>query len=96
MLEGANSQGGTMSKKPAHEIRLGKIRAAIWRNGENGKSWFSVTLSKIYTDADGKWKDTTSFHRDDLPLLCKVVDLAHSWCFDSRAEEAENAEVANG
>ena len=66
-----------MSKKPVHEVRLGKIRAAIWRNGEKGKSWFSVSLSKIYTDADGKWKDTTSFHRDDLPLLCKVADLAH-------------------
>jgi hypothetical protein len=85
-----------MSKKPAHEIRLGKIRTAIWRNGENGKSWFSVTLSKIYTDSDGKWKDTQSFHRDDLPLLCKVADLAHSWCFDNRAEEAETAEAANG
>jgi hypothetical protein len=85
-----------MSKKPIKEIRLGKVRAAIWANGENGKSWFSVTLSKIYTDADGKWKDTTSFHRDDLPLLCKVADMAHSWCFEHKAEEPEKAEAANG
>lgn len=85
-----------MSKKPVQEIRLGKIRAAIWQNGE-GKGWYSVTLSKIYTDADGKWKDTQSFHRDDLPLLCKVADLAHSWCFEHKAvEEPERAEAANG
>jgi hypothetical protein len=88
MLEGAKRKEGTMSKKPLKEIRLGKVRAAVWQNGENGKSWYSVTLSKIYTDADGKWKDTSSFHRDDLPLLCKVADLAHSWCFDHKPEEA--------
>ena len=29
--------------------------------------------------------DTTSFGRDDLPLVAKVADIAHSWIFAQAA-----------
>ena len=40
-----------------------------------------MTLSRLYKDGDD-WKDSTSFGRDDLPLLAKVADLAHTWIFE--------------
>lgn len=67
-------------QKPVHEIRLGVVRAAIWRNElENGVR-FNASFSRIYRDGD-QWKHTESFGRDDLLVLAKVADEAHSWIF---------------
>ena len=77
----------TMSKKPVHEIRLGRIRAAIWENETQNGARHNVTLTRLYKDGD-KWKDSGSFGRDDLPLVAKVADLCHTWIFQQRQEEA--------
>ena len=66
-------------QKPTHEIRLGRIRAAIWANQtENREVWFNVTVSRLYKEND-KWQDTSTFGRDDLPIVAKVVDMAYAW-----------------
>jgi hypothetical protein len=64
--------------KPVHDLRLGRIKAAIWRNeGPNG-TMFNVTISRLWKDGS-QWKDSTSFGRDDLLLVAKVADMAHTW-----------------
>jgi hypothetical protein len=68
-------------KRPVHELRLGRIRAAVWENSTQNGTRHNVTVSRLYKDGDD-WKDSTSFGRDDLPLLAKVADLAHSWIFE--------------
>jgi hypothetical protein len=68
-------------QKPAHEIRLGRIKATIWENETENGIRHNVTLSRIYKDGD-EWKQTGSFGRDDLPLVAKVADLAHSWIYE--------------
>jgi hypothetical protein len=71
-----------MAERPVHEIRLGRIKAAIWRNHlEEGGVRHNVTIVRIYK-ADGAWEQTTSFGRDDLPLVVKVADLAHLWIYE--------------
>ena len=71
----ANDNG---KQRPAHEIRLGRIRATIWANqGESG-TWFNVTLSRSYKDGD-EWKSSSSFGRDELLTVAKVADLANTW-----------------
>lgn len=68
--------------KPIHEIRLGRIKAAVWKNdGPNGPV-HNVTFARLYKDSQDQWRDSDSFNRDDLPLLAKVADRAHSWIFD--------------
>ena len=69
------------AKKPVHELRIGRIRAAIWENETQNGTRHNVTFSSLYKDGD-QWKDSQSFGRDDLPLLAKVADRAHSWIFD--------------
>jgi hypothetical protein len=65
-------------QRPAHEIRLGRIKAAIWANeGDNG-TWFNVTVSRSYKDGD-EWKSASSFGRDELLTLAKVADMANTW-----------------
>ena len=65
--------------RPVHEIRLGRVKAAVWANpGEHGVR-YSVTVSRVYKDSEQKWQTTDSFGRDDLLVLAKVSDLAHTW-----------------
>jgi hypothetical protein len=66
-------------KKPVHEIRLGKVRAAIWQNEtEGGSIRHSVTFSRLYKEGEN-WRDSASFGRQELLLLVKVADLAHTY-----------------
>jgi hypothetical protein len=76
-----------MNAKPIHEIRLGAIKAAVWKNETDTGTRFNVKLSRIYKDGD-TWKSTDSFGRDDLLPLAKVSDLAHSWIHQREQEEA--------
>lgn len=65
--------------KPAHEIKLGKIRVAIWANEtENREVWFNAVVTRLYKTND-KWKETTSLGHTDLPMAMKAIDMAHSW-----------------
>ena len=69
-------------QKPAKNIRLGRIRASIWANStESGDTWFNVSVTRLYRDGD-RWQDTTTFGRDDLPVVSKVVDMAYAWIWD--------------
>lgn len=68
------------NNKPVHELRLGRIKAAIWENNTSNGVRHNVTIQRIYRDGD-QWKTSDSFGRDDLPLLIKVADMAHTWVF---------------
>jgi len=84
-----------MSKqKPAHEIRLGSIKATIWENETLNGTRHNVTLARLYKDGD-EWKRSESFGRDDLPLVAKVVDQAHSWIYEQgqRVNSRERADA---
>ena len=67
------------------------MKAAIWGNQTENGLRYNVTVSRIYKerDGDGQWKTSESFGRDDLLLLGKVLDLAHSWiCREEQGHEA--------
>jgi hypothetical protein len=80
--------------KPVQEIRLGAIKAAVWKNETESGVRYNVTFSRLYKDGD-EWKSTESFGRDDLLLLGKVADHAHSWIFDQSQEEDKAAKAAS-
>ena len=60
-------------KRPVHEVRMGRIKAAIWENESDNGTFHNVAISRLYKDGDD-WKDSTSFGREDLPLVIKVAD----------------------
>lgn len=68
----------TKTNRPAHEIRIGAIRAAIWANQSENGLWHNVTFERTYRDGE-EFKSAASFGRDDLLILSKVADMAHSW-----------------
>jgi hypothetical protein len=80
--------------RPTHEIKLGRIRAAIWSNqNEDRDVWFNVKVSRLYRDKD-QWRDTDSFRRDDLLVVAKVVDMAYDWiCERQLAQRKQDIEA---
>jgi len=87
MFPESEMEDTNMSKKPVHEIRLGRIKAAIWKNETQNGSLHNVTFTRLYKDED-QWKDSTSFGRDDLPLVAKVADMCHTWIFQQKQEDS--------
>ena len=66
--------------KPIHEVRIGAIKAAVWKNEVNGGVRYNSTFSRLYRDKENEqWKSTDSFGRDDLLVLAKVADATHTW-----------------
>jgi hypothetical protein len=78
--------------KPAHEVRLGAIKATIWRNDTGNSVRFNTTFARLYRDGT-EWKNTSSFGRDDLLVVAKVADQAHSWISEQRQEESSAEET---
>ncbi len=77
----ADPQASTSPERnrPVHSVRLRNIRAAVWANeGEQGTR-YNATFCRLYKDNEGFWRSTDSFGRDDLLLLAKVADIAHTW-----------------
>ena len=75
------------TKKPFHTIRDGSLKATIWRNeGEKG-SFYSVELTRTYTDHNGKYHNTTSFSGSDILLISYLASKAYD--FVSIAKEAD-------
>lgn len=79
MANNSNKKTAT-ANKPVEELRLGTIKAAIWQNESKNGTRYSVRITRLYKDED-EWKTSDSFGRDELPLVAKVADLAHTWIF---------------
>lgn len=71
-----------MSQAPVHVIRFGLVKASIWRNETKSGERHNVTVSRLYRNGD-IWKESSHFGRDDLLVVAKVMDLAHSWIVQS-------------
>lgn len=88
--------------RPVHEIRFGRIKATIWRNETENGERFNATLTRLYrVDEDQRegpkdkgWRETTSFGREDLLLVAKVADLAHTWMHSQNGESTTEDEAA--
>ncbi len=67
-----------MAKQPVHSIRIGYIKASVWHNQTKAGDRHNVTVTRLFRDGD-VWRESNHFGRDDLLLLAKVVDQAHTW-----------------
>ncbi len=74
------------NQKPVDEIRIGRVKATVWRNGTEDQPRYNVTFSRLYKEGD-QWKSTQSFGRNDLLVLAKVADFAHTRIFQLPVEE---------
>ncbi len=81
--------------RPVHTIRYGAVRAAIWRNiidaGNASRPVYNATFSRSYKDGN-QWKESASFGADDLLVLAKAANEAHTYICGQRYSENETAQ----
>ena len=80
-----------MANRPEKELRLGCVKATIWRNETKVGVRHSVKLSRVYRDGN-RWVTTDSFRHDDLSFVAKVADLAHLWIQTQKRVHAKQLE----
>jgi hypothetical protein len=85
------SRAEKSGNRPAHTIRYGAVRVAIWRNvvdnGNASRPLYCATFSRSYKDGDN-WKESSTFGADDLLLLAKAADEAHTWITKQQSADA--------
>lgn len=78
--KGASVQPQKEPNKPAHEIRMSRIKATAWRNSSgDGTIWYSVTLQRTYKDKEGAWRSASSLGADDLLMAAEVLRAMRWW-----------------
>ena len=55
-------------------------------NKADKKKFYNVTFARTYLDQARNYHETDSFGRDDLPLVAKLADQAHTFIFERLAE----------
>jgi hypothetical protein len=50
---------------------------------------YTATFSRAYVGSDGHWADSTSFGRDDLLVLAKLADTAHTWICEQQQPDRQ-------
>jgi hypothetical protein len=77
------------TQPPAAKLRLGLLNAAIWQRTTDKTTFYSASFERRYKDKDGKWQSTQNYDAEDLLLLAKLADQAHSKIIELQATAAE-------
>ena len=72
-------------RKPVHELRLGRLKAAIWENPTDNGVRYNITFARLYKDESG-WHSNDSFGLDELLSLAKLADQTHTWIVQKQQE----------
>ena len=81
------------NQPPVAEFKLGKCKALVWANDTQNGVRHNVTFARFYKDGD-QWKETTSFGRDDMPLIGKLADRAHTWIYEQASNASADSKAA--
>jgi hypothetical protein len=77
-----NATKRSKSTKPANppvaKLRLGLISANIWQRRTDNKVFYAVSFERSYKNSQGNWQSTHSYNADDLLILSKLADQAHT------------------
>lgn len=80
-------------QRPVHEVRLGRIKGAIWANSTDQGVRYGVTLTRLYKDQQsGEWRTSTSFGRDDLLLVAQVCQMALVWVYEQAQAPSQDGD----
>lgn len=75
--------------RPVHQVRIGRIKAAVFENGDDAPR--KVQFTALYKDKESdQWRGSRSFAREDLPLLIKVADRVHSYLYEPHEQNEDD------
>jgi hypothetical protein len=60
---------------PAHTIRIGYVKATIWKNGD----YYNANVTRSFKNDKGDWQDGDSFGHADLLNAAECLRKAEAW-----------------
>lgn len=73
------------------------LALSIWKNHTTAGDRYTITVVRLFKNGD-IWKESTRFGRDDLLLVAKACNEAHTWVFQegqqTPARETESQKAA--
>jgi len=73
---------------PCDKVGFGNVQIAIWKNtSAKGNTFYSLSIQNGYFDANGNWKSSTSYSRDDMLVLAQASQQAFQRVHELQAEE---------
>jgi len=83
------AEQATQRQQPADVLRASNLKATIWEQKTEKGSMFNTTLTRAYTDKNGKWQETATLReRDNLPAG-ELLRQSHNRINELRREMAE-------
>ncbi len=76
-----------MNDKPVHEIILGAIKGAIWKNKTQNGSKFTVTYQRLYKDKDDKWQSSGVYNTEGSLILAQVAQQCALWMYNNNSSK---------
>jgi hypothetical protein len=65
---------------PIAKFKAGQVSAALWENqieaGGRPATILKATIQRRYKDTAGRWKSSTSFSRNEIPLAIHCLQRA--------------------
>lgn len=74
--------------KPVATLRSGRISALVWKNETDRGSFFAVTFSRVYSDAEGNLQNSSSFSNAELLILSRLAGKAYDQIAELRTNDA--------
>jgi hypothetical protein len=79
------AQAANAGPAPEHKVHYGRVDVAVWRRqADDGRTWYSFTVSRSYKDRDDTWQRTTSLDEEDLLPAAKALERAYDWAQQQR------------
>lgn len=86
----SNRKDEQSNTKPVAKAKLRGITASVFENKtDKGQPFYKVTITRTFKASDGQFKNTSTFMRDDLPLVEAVAHRA--WLEVMKLESADKS-----
>ena len=93
-IDSQPSKEPVKGERPVHEIRSGRIRAAVWKNQTSSGPLLTATFERIYRTESGEWRSSHSYSASELLELARVAENTHAYIrSQQQTEETEPAET---
>lgn len=82
--------------KPMAKFKAGQVETAVWRNditvAGQDRTILKASVSRRYRDAQGQWKSSTSFSRNEIPLAIHCLQQAFEYILANPPEQDESGD----
>lgn len=69
----------SVNRAPDYKAQYGRVQAAVWTRDVEGRTAYSVSLTRSYKDRHEQWQRTTALDEEDLLPAAKSLDDVYTW-----------------